>query len=132
MLARLGPQRDALPLDPVGQLVFAIISSRAGDEVCFGSSNASGAAAGPGMHSVASRLRARIDEIFMRLVPDDWDADDHYESHRLMKCHGQRTCTHAAPACSRCSLQALCRHASADLRKAAPSSPKKTPATSKR
>lgn len=33
LLARLGPQRDALRLDPVSQLVLTIISSRTRDEV---------------------------------------------------------------------------------------------------
>jgi endonuclease III len=49
-------------------------------------------------------------EIFMRLVPEAWDADDLYEFHWLLKYHGQRTCTHGTPACSRCPLQDLCRH----------------------
>jgi hypothetical protein len=47
-------------------------------------------------------------EMFMRLVPDAWDADDLYEFHWLMQYHGQRACTHAAPACSRCALRDLC------------------------
>jgi len=46
--------------------------------------------------------------IFMRLVPDAWDGDDVYEFHWLMKYHGQRVCTHAAPACGRCALRDLC------------------------
>ncbi len=51
-------------------------------------------------------------DMFMRLVPDEWDGDDLYEVHWLMKYHGQRTCTHAAPACSRCPLRDLCPVAS--------------------
>jgi endonuclease III len=66
-------------------------------------------------------------EIFMRLVPDAWDADDLYEFHWLMKYHGQRVCTHAAPACSRCALRDLCAHRSADLQKGSRSR-KQTPA----
>lgn len=49
-------------------------------------------------------------EIFMRLIPDAWDGDDIYEFHWLMKYHGQRVCTHAAPACGRCALRDLCPH----------------------
>lgn len=226
LLARLGPQRDALRLDPVSQLVLAIISSRTRDEVSLrvferlarryrpwdtlsradpraieaiirpvtyaevkaihlpqalrlivARSGGLGLAflaewpeekamcwledlPGVGVRNAAtilnfSKLRkrtlsvgthllrvgqrlgllppqadyARGYEIFMRLVPDEWDADDLYEFHWLMKYHGQRTCTHAAPACSRCPLQDLCRHCTADLQKVAPS-PKQTPATS--
>ena len=44
----------------------------------------------------------------MRLVPNDWDADDLYEFHWLMKGHGQRVCTHTAPDCARCVLQDVC------------------------
>jgi endonuclease-3 len=69
-------------------------------------------------------------EIFMRVVPDEWDADDLYEFHWLMKYHGQQTCTFAAPACSRCPLQDLCRHCTMELRKVA-RSPRQTPATSR-
>lgn len=47
-------------------------------------------------------------DAFMRLVPDDWDADDCYEFHWLMKYWSQRICTHAAPACALCRLQDLC------------------------
>lgn len=47
-------------------------------------------------------------EPFMRLVPHDWDADDLYEFHWLMKYLGQRDCTHALPACARCPLRDLC------------------------
>ncbi len=46
--------------------------------------------------------------VFMRLIPDTWDADDLYEFHWQMKYHGQRTCSHAAPACPRCPLLNLC------------------------
>jgi hypothetical protein len=52
LLARLGPQRDALRLDPVSQLVLAIISSRRETKYRFGSSSVSRAATGPGMRSV--------------------------------------------------------------------------------
>jgi endonuclease III len=46
--------------------------------------------------------------MFMRLIPDTRDADDLYEFHWQLKYLGQRTCSHAAPACSRCPLLDLC------------------------
>jgi endonuclease-3 len=49
-------------------------------------------------------------DIYMSLVPDHWDADDIYEFHWLMKLHGQRVCTYAAPSCPRCPLRTLCQH----------------------
>ena len=45
---------------------------------------------------------------YMRLVPNEWDADDLYEFHWLMKGHGQRVCTHTAPDCARCVLRDVC------------------------
>jgi endonuclease-3 len=47
-------------------------------------------------------------DVFMRLIPDDWNADDLYEFHWLMKLHGQRLCTNDAPPCSHCPLRDLC------------------------
>lgn len=47
-------------------------------------------------------------DLFMRFVPNAWDADDLYEFHWLLKYHGQKICTHAAPACAHCSIQDLC------------------------
>lgn len=47
-------------------------------------------------------------DMLMRLVPDDWDADDLVEFHWLMKLHGQRVCFTEAPACFRCPLRELC------------------------
>ena len=58
--------------------------------------------------------------IFMRLVPDAWNGDDLYEFHWLIKYHGQRVCTHAAAACSRCALRDLCSRRSTDRREEAP------------
>jgi endonuclease-3 len=192
LLAQLGPQRDALRLDPVSQLVLAIISSRTRDEISLqiferlarryrpwdalscaephaieaiirpatyaevkavhlpqalrlivarsgsldlafledwseekamrwledlpgvGIRNAATVlnfsnlrkrtlSVGTHLLRVGQRLGLlppRADyrhayEVFMRLVPDAWDADDLYEFHWLMKYHGQRTCTHA-------------------------------------
>jgi endonuclease-3 len=46
--------------------------------------------------------------IFMRLVPAEWDADDLFEFHWLMKLHSQQVCTYEAPACLRCPLRDLC------------------------
>lgn len=42
------------------------------------------------------------------LIPNDWDADDLYELHWLMKYLGQRICTHSRPLCGRCPLASLC------------------------
>lgn len=205
LLACYGPQRDAVRLDPVGQLVLAIISARTRDEVSLqaferlarryrpwsalgradppaieaiirsvtyadvkavhlpralrlieartGSLDLAFLATWPeekamhwledlpgvGMRNAAttlnfSKLRKRTlsvgthllrvgerlgllpprtdygrgYEIFMRLVPDAWEADDLYEFHWLMKYHGQRVCMHAAPDCARCALRDLC------------------------
>jgi endonuclease III len=47
-------------------------------------------------------------EGYMPLIPDDWDGDDLYEFHWLMKYHGQRICTHDAPDCTRCTLRDIC------------------------
>jgi endonuclease-3 len=46
-----------------------------------------------------------------RLVPNDWDANDFYEMHWLMKNLGQSLCTFRRPACERCPLCELCAYA---------------------
>lgn len=51
----------------------------------------------------------------MRLVPDDWDADDLYELHWLMKRLGQDYCTHDRPRCPACPVRDLCRSQGSDL-----------------
>jgi endonuclease-3 len=47
-------------------------------------------------------------EGFARAVPNDWDSDDLYEFHWLMKYHGRDTCTFPEPACAACPLHNLC------------------------
>jgi endonuclease III len=47
-------------------------------------------------------------EAFMRRVPDDWDADDLYEAHWLLKYLAQSVCTHDMAICARCPLQDIC------------------------
>jgi endonuclease-3 len=47
---------------------------------------------------------------YMRLVPDDWGADDLYEFHWLVKLHGQRVCRAPMPLCGRCPFKTTCRH----------------------
>ncbi|WP_225771093.1 endonuclease III [Inquilinus sp. Marseille-Q2685] len=47
-------------------------------------------------------------ELFMRQLPDAWDAEDLAELHRLMKLLGQTICTAHAPACGACPLRDLC------------------------
>ncbi len=49
-------------------------------------------------------------DAFMRLVPADWDADDLFEFHWLMKLHSQRICANEHPACFRCPLRDHCPH----------------------
>ena len=49
--------------------------------------------------------------ILMDLMPTDWDADDLYELHWLMKMHGQITCRHRWPACGECPLAQCCAKA---------------------
>ena len=51
----------------------------------------------------------------MRLMPIDWDADDLYELHWLMKMHGQTTCRHRWPACGECPLAQCCATAAASV-----------------
>lgn len=45
---------------------------------------------------------------FARMVPDDWESDDLYEFHWLMKYHGRDTFTFSEPNCIRCPLRSLC------------------------
>lgn len=47
-------------------------------------------------------------EGYMRLIPDDWDADDFYEFHWLLKYLGQEVCSKTRPACADCALRDLC------------------------
>ena len=47
-------------------------------------------------------------ELFMRQLPDAWDAEDLAELHRLMKLLGQTVCTANAPACGARPLRDLC------------------------
>lgn len=47
----------------------------------------------------------------MALIPADWDGDDLYELHWLMKRLGQNICTFAEASCGRCPLRGLCAHA---------------------
>ncbi len=47
-------------------------------------------------------------EPLMALIPPEWDADDLYEMHWLMKRLGQSTCKHAKPNCPECPLRSMC------------------------
>jgi endonuclease III len=47
-------------------------------------------------------------EGYMRLVPDDWDADALYEFHWLVKYFGQTVCTKRSPGCGGCPLRDMC------------------------
>jgi endonuclease-3 len=51
----------------------------------------------------------------MLVIPDDWDADDLYELHWLIKMHGQRTCSHDRPMCATCPLASICTTAAGDM-----------------
>ena len=51
--------------------------------------------------------------ILMRLVPNDWEADDLYELHWLIKMHGQTRCHLHHPICAGCPLAQLCAKDSA-------------------
>jgi endonuclease III len=44
----------------------------------------------------------------MEQAPPDWDAEDFFELHWLIKPHGQSICTHFDPACGLCVLRDLC------------------------
>lgn len=57
------------------------------------------------------RPRANIDEAYRRIVPrlpPEWTAEDFDDHHQLFKTLGQRSCHHAAPACTSCPLRACC------------------------
>lgn len=47
-------------------------------------------------------------EAYARLLPDDWDADDLYELHWLVKKLGQTVCHHTVPNCGACPLRDVC------------------------
>lgn len=51
--------------------------------------------------------------ILMRIVPDNWDADDLYELHWLVKRHGQERCRHERADCRGCPLADVCVHGAA-------------------
>lgn len=51
---------------------------------------------------------ARALSILMRMVPIDWNADDLYELHWLMKMQSQRTCHLFDPDCHACPLLPQC------------------------
>jgi endonuclease-3 len=44
----------------------------------------------------------------MESMPDDWEADDLYELHWLMKLHGQKVCRYEWIDCGNCPLRELC------------------------
>ena len=46
--------------------------------------------------------------MLMRLVPNNWDADDLYELHWLMKKQSQTICSHPHIACNSCPLGRFC------------------------
>lgn len=52
----------------------------------------------------------------MPLLPREWDADDLYELHWLMKMHGQRVCRPTHPKCGACVLSDVCAHATPSAR----------------
>ena len=52
----------------------------------------------------------RTEELLLRQVPADWDADMHQRHHALMKVHGQTLCTFAEPQCGGCPLRSMCRY----------------------
>ncbi len=49
---------------------------------------------------------------YMRLMPDDWDGDDLYELHWLIKRHSRQVCAFVDPDCERCVLRDLCSYGS--------------------
>jgi endonuclease III len=53
----------------------------------------------------------RGSRVLMRMIPNEWDADDLYELHWLMKAHGQTKCRFARPLCDTCPLAQICASA---------------------
>ena len=53
----------------------------------------------------------RAFESYMNILPNDWEGDDLYELHWLMKMLGQQVCTTHVTRCGSCPLADLCRHA---------------------
>jgi endonuclease-3 len=56
------------------------------------------------------RASAGIDDVYdaVMAAADDFDADDLYELHWLLKMLGQKLCTHQRAHCDRCPLSELC------------------------
>lgn len=54
---------------------------------------------------------SRAFESYMNIVPSDWDGDDLYEFHWLLKMLGQQICTTNHARCGACPLTDLCQHA---------------------
>jgi endonuclease III len=67
-------------------------------------------------HRVAERLRLlppgvsldRSHEILAAQLPIGLNAQQVYDNHEVLMIHGQRVCTHHAPACNRCILADIC------------------------
>ncbi len=53
----------------------------------------------------------RAFESYMNILPNDWEGDDLYELHWLMKMLGQQLCTATVTRCGACPLASLCQHA---------------------
>lgn len=49
--------------------------------------------------------------LLMEQMPANWEADDLYELHWLIKIHGQRTCQAGKPLCRECRFTQLCNYA---------------------
>ena len=56
------------------------------------------------------RGSAREHRLMASRMPDNYDADDLYELHWLMKAHGEARCRQGQPDCSTCPLASLCAH----------------------
>lgn len=50
-------------------------------------------------------------ESYMNILPNDWDGEDLYEFHWLMKMLGQQVCTANYTRCAACPLADLCQQA---------------------
>jgi endonuclease-3 len=60
-----------------------------------------------GLTSRAGDARAAYDSL-MDQAPAEWQGEQLYELHWLLKGHGQSLCTHFDPACGLCVLREVC------------------------
>lgn len=77
-------------------------------------------------HRVAQRLGligpkvdvAAAHVVLAAQLPPEFDAQQVYDNHEVMMLHGQRCCSHSAPACHQCPVLELCPYGQARMKRA--------------